>query len=137
MEEIMTTFEQAYLHSEALLVIGDMFANLVAIIFAVLVAGYIIGPRISRGLLILMLVVYTTFVAIMTRIITAQVLLAEGIAEAIPADDPTLPWLTAIAHQGEGPIPMAWLLGSIFALTYIASIIFILQTSRREIMEGK
>ena len=47
----MTTYEIAYLMTETAGLAGQAFMDVVTIIFAIMVTGYVAGPRLSKGLI--------------------------------------------------------------------------------------
>jgi len=129
----MSDFELAYLVNETLNAGSSRMIEFMTGLFAMLVGSYVAGPKLSRGVVWLMMVLFTMFAiatilpAVGTAARMAAIFQLVNEAQSLPGSE--LSWVTTPPFN---PAIFPWYVAALLSGAYAGAIVFLQQMRNRD-----
>jgi len=125
----MDNYETIYLINETTQLAGNAFMDTLSVIFALMITGYVVGPKLSRLILIGLVAISALFVVPMIAVVQGTLARADALSNSLPRDQfEAYPYLEAFTVV-DGPESFAALMMVVsLSAVYAAAVFFIFHT---------
>ncbi|MFN3232804.1 MAG: hypothetical protein ACE363_11695 [Alphaproteobacteria bacterium] len=132
----MTAYELADLYRSLHFDLGENTIRWTYVLFAFLIAGYAVGPRLNTLLAGILVGIFTMFSAVSIYTIAASMVelarLGADIRSAVDSGDTTLSWHGSLALSRSGVVAvMTWFYPLMLFLAYVGGLVFFFVSKRR------
>lgn len=128
----MNTYETLYLINETVQLAGNAFMDTLSVIFALVVTGYVAGPKLTRRMLWGLVAISALFVVPMIGVVRTTFVKAAALTDSLPENQfAAMPYLEAFAARDAasdfGPVMIVVSM----TILYAAAIYFIFHCHRK------
>ena len=128
----MDTYETIYLITETLQLAGNAFMDTLSVIFALLVTGYLAGPKLTRPMIWGLVAISALFVVPMISVVQATFVKVAALSASLPKEQfETLPYLELYSNTGSISQYAGLLIVISLGMLYAASIYFVFHSHNR------